>query len=61
MATKKSDKKKSDGIGLTIEQLFDIIEETYNRGFCEGRQAERAEHIDISGVMNEVREKYGKI
>jgi len=61
MATKKATKNKPRLIDLTREQVFNMIEQAYNCGFCEGRRAEREEHIDITGIMGDIEDKYGKL
>jgi len=61
MATKKASKTKPKTITLTREQLFDILEDTYSSGFCEGRRAESEEQRDITNIMVELEEKHGKL
>lgn len=61
MATKKASKNEPKTITLTREQIFDIVDEAYGSGFCEGRRSEKEENMDITGIMGDIEEKYGKI
>jgi len=61
MATKKATKNKPRLIDLTREQVFNMIEQAYNCGFCEGRRAESEEQRDITNIMVELEEKHGKL